>query len=111
MPFRVKWAETPYVRWHAILFYGILITGALATALAFTIQAWAQQYTTPTRTALIYMLEPVVAWITSFILAGEGLSARASWGAGLILGGILLVELKPLNSKKGFERSAFGDGA
>ena len=31
------------------------------------------QYTTSTRTALIYMLEPVVAWITSFVLAGEGL--------------------------------------
>jgi drug/metabolite transporter (DMT)-like permease len=67
--------------------------------LALTIQAWAQQHTTSTRTALIYMLEPVVAWITSFILAGEGLSARASAGAVLILGGILLVELKPLNRR------------
>jgi drug/metabolite transporter (DMT)-like permease len=89
-----SWAEKPYVEWRPALFYGILITGALATALAFTVQAWAQQHTTSTRTALIYMLEPVVAWITSFVLAGEGLSARASWGAGLILGGVALVELK-----------------
>ena len=90
------WAEKPFVEWRPALFYGILITGALATALAFAVQSWAQQHTTSTRTALIYMLEPVVAWITSFILAGEGLSIRAAWGAGLILGGILLVELKPL---------------
>jgi drug/metabolite transporter (DMT)-like permease len=93
------WAERPYLHWRPALLYGILITGVLATALAFTVQAWAQQYTTSTRTALIYMLEPVVAWATSFVMAGEGLSPRASAGAGLILGGILLVELKPLNPR------------
>jgi drug/metabolite transporter (DMT)-like permease len=93
------WAEKPRLEWRPVVLYGILITGVLATALALTIQAWAQQHTTSTRTALIYMLEPVVAWITSFILAGEGLSARASAGAVLILGGILLVELKPLNRR------------
>lgn len=87
--------ERQHVEWHPAVLYGILITGVLATALAFTIQAWAQQHTTSTRTALIYMLEPVVAWITSFLLAGEGLSARASIGAALILGGVILVELKP----------------
>jgi hypothetical protein len=41
------------------------------------------------------MLEPVFAWITSYLLTGESLSARAAAGAGLILAGILLVELKP----------------
>ena len=91
--------EQPYLVWRPAVFYGILITGVLATALAFAIQAWAQQYTTSTRTALIYLLEPVVAWITSYLLAGEGLSARASVGAALILGGVLLVELKPLGSR------------
>lgn len=85
--------------WRPAVWYGILITGILATALAFTIQAWAQQHTTSTRTALIYMLEPVVAWVTSFLLAGEGLSARSSAGAVLILGGILMAELKPLNRR------------
>lgn len=91
--------EQPYIGWRPAVFYGILVTGVLATALAFAIQAWAQQYTTSTRTALIYLLEPVVAWITSYLLAGEGLSARASVGATLILGGVLLVELKPLGSR------------
>ena len=72
----------------------ILITGLVATAVAFTIQAWAQQYTTSTRTALIYALEPVVAWITSFLVIGESLSGRAAVGAVFILAGILLVEMK-----------------
>jgi len=93
------WTETPYVEWRPAVVSGILVTGLFATALAFTVQAWAQQFTTHTRTALIYMLEPVVAWATSYLLAGEGLSRRAAAGAALILGGVLLVELKPLSQR------------
>jgi drug/metabolite transporter (DMT)-like permease len=91
------WAEPVRVRWTPSLIGAILLTGLLATALAFTIQAWAQRYTTSTRTGLIYMLEPVFAWLTSFVLAGEGLSGRAAAGAVLILAGVLMVELKPWN--------------
>ena len=93
------WATTPYVRWRPAVICAILVTGLLATALAFTIQAWAQQYTTSTRTGLIYMLEPVFAWITSYGIMGEGLAGRAAAGAALILGGVALVELKPLNPR------------
>lgn len=93
------WVEKPFVEWHPVLVYAILVTGLLATALAFSLQAWAQQFTTSTRTALIYMLEPVFAWITSFLLTGEGLAGRAAAGALLILGGVILVELKPLNPR------------
>jgi drug/metabolite transporter (DMT)-like permease len=93
------WAETPHVRWRPAVICAILVTGLLATAVAFTIQAWAQQYTTSTRTGLIYMLEPVFAWITSYCMVGEGLSGRAAAGAALILGGVVLVELKPLNPR------------
>jgi drug/metabolite transporter (DMT)-like permease len=72
----------------------VAITGLLATALAFTTMSWAQQYTTATRTALICALEPVVAWVTSWWLTGETMPARGQIGAGFILGGILLVELR-----------------
>jgi drug/metabolite transporter (DMT)-like permease len=76
------------------LLIALAITGLLATALAFTVQTWAQRYTTPTRTAVIYSLEPVFAWVFSWMLTGELLSRRATAGAGLILAGILVVELK-----------------
>lgn len=72
----------------------VLITGLLATALAFTTMAWAQRYTTATRSALIFALEPVVAWITSWVLLGERLDLRGKVGAVIILAGVLLVELK-----------------
>lgn len=93
------WAEKPQLTWRPAVVYAILVTGLFATALAFTIQAWAQQFTTSTRTALIYMLEPVFAWVTSYVLVGEGLSRRAAVGAALILGGVVLVEMKLLNPR------------
>jgi len=98
------WIETPVVRLSPVVIIALGITGLLATALAFTVQAWAQQHTTPTRTALIYSLEPVVAWFTSYWLTGELLSRRAAVGAGLILSGILLVELKRVKTTEHLSR-------
>lgn len=90
------WIETPRLVWSWPVITALAVTSLLATALSFSIQSWAQQFTTPTRTALIFSLEPVFAWITSFLLEGERLSARAAAGAVLILVGILTVELKPI---------------
>jgi drug/metabolite transporter (DMT)-like permease len=89
------WAETPSVSWSGKVLGTVLITGLLATALAFTVQAWAQSHTTATRTALIFAIEPVSAALTSYIVMGEVLTGRNLAGAVLILGGVLLVELKP----------------
>ncbi|MEG9435947.1 DMT family transporter [Edaphobacter sp. HDX4] len=77
------------------LIVALLVTALLATAAAFTIQSWAQRHLPPAHTALILTLEPVFAWLTSFLFLGERLSSRAMMGAALILGGILLTELVP----------------
>ena len=47
-------------------------------------------------TALILALEPVVAWLTSFLFYGERLGRRGASGALLILAGIALTELLPM---------------
>lgn len=73
----------------------LVVTGLFATAAAFTIQSWAQRHLPPTHTALLLTLEPVFAWITSFLFLGERLGLRSVEGALLILGGILLIELAP----------------
>jgi drug/metabolite transporter (DMT)-like permease len=88
------WFAEP-VRFHftAGVAAAVLVTGLLATALAFTTQAWAQQYTSSSRAALIFALEPLVAWLTSWMLVGERLPVRGKVGAGMILAGILLVEM------------------
>ncbi len=93
------WVEPLRVEWHSAVIYAILVTGLAATALAFSIQAWAQRYTTSTRTALIYTLEPVFAWLISYWFLGEGLAGRTAAGAVLILGGVVLVELKPMRNR------------
>ncbi len=89
------WAEECFVRWSPLVVAAILVTGLFCTALAFTVQAWAQRHTTPARTALIFALEPVSAMITSYFVEGEVLTVRAAGGAALILAGVLAVELKP----------------
>ena len=87
--------ETPAIRWRPAVILAIVAGGLLATALAFVVQTWAQQYTTPTRAALIFALEPVFAWLVAWWWNGEMLTGRAATGAALILAGVLLVELKP----------------
>ncbi len=89
------WAEPVHIRWSRDLWIALAVTSLLATALAFFVQTWAQRWSSPTRTALIFSTEPVFAWVTSYALAGELLSRRATVGAALILAGILMVELKP----------------
>jgi drug/metabolite transporter (DMT)-like permease len=86
--------ETPLLHWTPGVISAVLLTGLLASALAFSVQAWAQQFTSVTRAAIIYALEPVFAWITSWWLIGERLGLKESTGAALILLGILAVELK-----------------
>lgn len=88
----------PHLHVTPALLIALVVTGLLATAAAFTIQSWAQQFLSPTHTALILTLEPVFAWLTSLLFLGERLSPRALSGAALILGGILLIELWPTAS-------------
>ena len=85
-------AETPHLHWTGRLIIAIVVTGVFGTALAFAVQAWAQQFTPPTHTALIFVLEPVFAWLTSLIVLHERLGARAGVGAALIICGVLLSE-------------------
>ena len=90
---RKAFLEHPQFRATPTVIAAILITGILCTAVAFTVQSWAQQFTPATHTALIFTTEPVFAWVTSFIYLKERLGLRAGVGALLILGGVLLSEL------------------
>lgn len=91
---RVRFVSSIKV-WAAVVF-----TGLLATALAFLVQTWAQRITSPTRTALIFSLEPVFAWATAFLVLGERLSGWSAAGAMLILAGVVAVELRLLDSRR-----------
>jgi drug/metabolite transporter (DMT)-like permease len=88
----IHWQPIRFV-WSGELLLAILVCAVFATAVAFTVQLWAQQYTSPGHAAILFALEPVFAVITSYLVLHERLSARALKGAGLVVGGILLAEL------------------
>ncbi|EPZ38818.1 drug/metabolite transporter (DMT) superfamily permease [Anoxybacillus ayderensis] len=71
----------------------LLITALFATTIAFFIQTHFQQYTSPTRVALIFALEPVFAALTAYIWNDERLQQAALFGAALILLGMIFSEL------------------
>jgi drug/metabolite transporter (DMT)-like permease len=88
------------IRWQPMrfepsvtLWTGIAVCAVFATAVAFSLQLWAQQYTTPSHAAILFTLEPVFAVATSYLMLGERLGVRSLLGAILVLAGILAAEL------------------
>jgi drug/metabolite transporter (DMT)-like permease len=95
------WAEDYFVRASPRLWTAVLITGLLCTALGFFAQAWAQRFTSPAHTALIFSSEPVFAALTSAVVLGERLGLKGTAGALLILAGILVAEWRSGNPPPG----------
>jgi drug/metabolite transporter (DMT)-like permease len=95
MAISLPFIEHPHIAWTPRLLIALGITAVLATAAAFSIQSWAQSVLPSTHIALLLTLEPVFAWITSFLIMGERLGMRPASGALLILAGIALTELVP----------------
>jgi drug/metabolite transporter (DMT)-like permease len=79
--------------WGWQLFLSIGICAVFATAVAFTVQLWAQQYTSSGHAAILFALEPVFAVITSYFVLHERLSSRSMKGADLVVAGIVIAEL------------------
>ena len=76
------------------IWWGIGYMGIFATGLVLLMQSWAQKYTTPTRTAIIFTLEPVFAAIFAFLILSEAVTEKTIFGGILILSGIIIAELK-----------------
>jgi drug/metabolite transporter (DMT)-like permease len=79
--------------WQGQSLLGIAICAVFATAVAFSVQLWAQQYTSSSHAAILFTLEPVFASATSYIVLRERLGGRALLGAAFVLGGILIAEM------------------
>ena len=88
----IRWQPVRFVPSWSLL-VGVAICAVFATAVAFSIQLWAQQYTSPGHAAILFTLEPVFAVLTSYLFLGERLAARALFGAAFVLAGILIAEL------------------
>ena len=72
-----------------VLFYLVVF----ATYLTLNWQARYQKFSTPTRAAVIFSLEPVFAAILAYFLLNEILGWLSLLGGGLIVAGLILSEL------------------
>ena len=86
--------ESPFIILDTTLIFYLFVLGVLATAMAFLIQGWAQQYSNPNHTALIFSLEPVFATLFAFIILDQRFSVKEWVGGILIFAGILVSEIR-----------------
>ncbi|SDR34619.1 DMT family transporter [Pseudovibrio sp. Tun.PSC04-5.I4] len=75
--------------------FEIFFAGALSGGVAFTFQAFAQQWTTPSDAAIMLSSEALFAALAAAFFLGERLPFAGIFGCALIFGSILLVEVGP----------------
>ncbi|MDY0051962.1 MAG: DMT family transporter [Aliarcobacter sp.] len=75
-------------------FKAVIITAVFATVYAFLIQTYMQQFTTATKTAIIFAMEPVSASVFAYLSVGEVLTSIQLSGAVLIVFATVVAELK-----------------
>lgn len=79
----------------------ILYGGIMSVGLAFTLQLIGQQKANPTHAAIILSTESVFAAIGGWIILSEQLTQIEMFGAGLMLTGVILSQLKKKDLIKG----------
>lgn len=72
----------------------ILYGGLLSVGVAYTLQVVAQKDAKPSHAAIILSMESVFGAIGGALLLGEGMSLRGYIGCALILGGILVSQIR-----------------
>jgi drug/metabolite transporter (DMT)-like permease len=80
------------VQFNNQLIFSLIINSIFATAVAFVIQTGMQKHTTPTKAAIIFIMEPVSAAFFSYWLGGELLTAKQYVGTSFILLAMVFTE-------------------
>jgi drug/metabolite transporter (DMT)-like permease len=85
--------ESPRLPSSGKVWISILVLAIFCTGVSFVVQTIAQQYTSASHVGVIFSLEPVFAALVAFFIAGEILSAKAYFGAALLLTSLFIMEL------------------
>lgn len=89
------WGEPHRVDYGVNTYAAIVFLGLVTTAFNMWVLTHVQRYTTPQRTAVIFLIEPVFAAATAWVVLRERLGWMQWSGALLILGGMVLLECLP----------------
>lgn len=81
----------------------ILYTGILSVGIGYTLQVIGQRHARPAEAAIILSLEAVFAVLGGRLLLDEQLTARALFGCGLMLAGILISQLAGQTGDRRYE--------
>ena len=93
LSFLLHWTvETQAITWSNQLISTLFITGIFATLFGIGIMVWAQKILSPSRTAIIFSMEPVFAALFAMIMIGDFLSLVEWMGGGLIIAGVIYGE-------------------
>lgn len=84
--------ERPGLPSDGSVWFALVLTGVLASAVAFAVQTYAQRHISPTKTALVLVTEPAFGGFFGW-LAGDMLGIGGIAGSALILGGMVLAEV------------------
>ncbi len=74
------------------LIFSLIINSVFATVVAFVIQTSMQKHTTPTKAAIIFIMEPVSSAFFSYWIGGELLTAKQYVGTSFILLAMVFTE-------------------
>jgi drug/metabolite transporter (DMT)-like permease len=83
----------PFAGWD-VAWWAIVYNGVLSVGLGLTLQLVGQQHAPATDAAIILRLEAVFAALFGWLLLSESLTVQQLIGCGLMLGGMLLAQLR-----------------
>ena len=72
----------------------VIYIGLISTAIGYTLQVYAQRTAPPADAAILLSMESVFAALTGYIFLNEGLTGIQILGCGIILGAILLAQVR-----------------
>ncbi|HEY3874342.1 MAG TPA: DMT family transporter [Candidatus Kapabacteria bacterium] len=86
--------ETPHFSLTNYMIFALAFTSLVVTGATAYLQARYQNVVTPSTAAVIYMLEPVSAMVIAELFLTEQISFLEVLGAGLILFGVIIAQVK-----------------
>ena len=89
----IPFLETPRLNLTSGFLVNLAYLALMPTVVALYVMAKFQKFTTPTRSAIIYSMEPPIAAIFAFFIVGEQIGVIGVVGGILILFGLIVSEL------------------